>query len=281
MHRFTFAAMIVPALVVAGARLSVPWADRDAAETARIRTHLRAVEHELESRDVSTLTGRERAARARNLAVLHAYWARGVFPKNTDFPGQRVPYFVDRYGTRCAMAYLIERSGGSGLVARVAASKNNARIRELSGDPELVAWLDENGLTAAEAARIQPDYGGPPPASVPDAATVGYRTTTGVAVGANLVTFGLNVAHTGVSRPLTGALGIVTGIVGVAAGAPNLDESGSRRTLGFVNAGVGAASALFGVYRLAHAPSRVSRASVGPWVGAPGRPGVSLSFLRF
>src|SRR5438046_1198743 len=114
-----------------------------------------------------------------------------------------------------------------------------------------VPWADRD---AAEAARIQPDYGGPPPASVPDAATVGYRTTTGVAVGANLVTFGLNVAHTGVSRPLTGALGIVTGIVGVAAGAPNLDESGSRRTLGVVNAGVRAASALVAVDRRAHGP---------------------------
>src|SRR6266508_2888718 len=81
------------------------------AETARIRTHLATVEAELRSKDVSALTATQRAARARNLAVLHEYWVRGVFPVNTDFPGRRIPYFVDRYGTPCAMAYLIEQSG--------------------------------------------------------------------------------------------------------------------------------------------------------------------------
>jgi MYXO-CTERM domain-containing protein len=69
-----------------------------------------------------------------------------------------VPYFVDAFGTRCAMAHLIESTGAAALVARVAAARNNALVPELAGDPELVAWLDQAGLTAAEAARIQPSY---------------------------------------------------------------------------------------------------------------------------
>ena len=84
-----------------------PNVDFRAAETGRIRRHLATVEAELRAKDVSALASVQRQARAKNLDVLHAYWVRGVFPVNTDFPGRHVPYFIDRYGTRCAMAYLI------------------------------------------------------------------------------------------------------------------------------------------------------------------------------
>jgi hypothetical protein len=270
-------ALVIPALVFL-TRPEDAWRTRAAAETARIRVHLAAVERELRAKDVSALTPAQRAARARNLDVLHQYWVRGVFPKNPDFPGQRVPYFVDRYATRCAMAHLIEQSGHGDLVARVAATDNNARIRDLQGDPELVAWLAENGLTAGEAARIQPEYGGPPPTS-PDASTAstGYKTTTGVAVGTGAVSLALNATHTGLSPRVSGVLGIAAGAVALAAGAPNLDESGSRRTLGYLNTGVGTASALLGVYRLARGPRSQSLASVSPWVDARGVPGVSVN----
>src|SRR6185436_10450561 len=90
---------------------------------------------------------------------IHAYAARGVFPRNRHFPGALVPSFVDDLtGTRCGMGYLIEEAEGSALVARIAATNNNATIRDLKDDPELLAWLDQNGLTLDEAARIQPKY---------------------------------------------------------------------------------------------------------------------------
>lgn len=160
MRVHSVAVLLMPALVVAvlPARPTVAGAAREA---ARIRSHLARVEAELRTKDVSALSPAQREARARNLDVLHEYWLRGVFPVNTDFPGQRVPYFVDRYGTRCAMAYLIEQSGHGGLVARIAATNNNAYIADLKDDAELVVWLHKNGLTAAEAARIQPTYGNP------------------------------------------------------------------------------------------------------------------------
>jgi hypothetical protein len=155
-----FAVLIMLALAVAllNAR---PTVDFSAVETARIRAHLATVEVELRRKDVSGLAPAQREARLRNIDVLHQYWVHGVFPVNTDFPGRRVPYFVDRYGTRCAMAYLIEQSGLGDLVARVAAQRNNAYIRDVKDDVELVAWLRDNGLTAAEAARIQPAYRSP------------------------------------------------------------------------------------------------------------------------
>lgn len=150
--------MLVLALVML---LGQPSRDFRSAETARIRRHLATVEAELRARDVSTLTPAQREARTKNLDVLHAYWTRGAFPVNTDFPGRRVPYFIDRYGTRCAMAYLIEQSGRGDLVHRIATTQNNAYVRDLQTDAELAAWLRENGLTAAEAAHIQPTYGSP------------------------------------------------------------------------------------------------------------------------
>src|SRR5439155_4050809 len=128
------------------------------AETARIRTHLARMEHALRARDVTALAPSQRAARTRAIDALHAYWTAGVFPHNHDFPGQRRPYFVDRHGTRCAMAFVIERSEGAALVRRVAHTANNARVLDLANDPELTAWLDRNGITAAEARRVQPQY---------------------------------------------------------------------------------------------------------------------------
>ena len=154
-------------------------------------------------------------------------------------------------------------------------------LRDFQGrtESELVAWLRENGLTAGEAALIQPSYDGPPPAPPPDAsaASVGYKTTTGVAVGASAVTLALNAARTGMSPNLTGVLGIASGAMGLAAGAPNLNKSGSRRTLGLLNSGMGTASVLLGVYRLTRGPGTASRASVAPWVDGHGVAGASLN----
>jgi hypothetical protein len=181
------------------------------------------------------------------------------------------------------MAYLIEQSGHGELVARVAAMRNNARIRELRSDPQLIAWLEENGIGLAEAARIQPEYcwGRPctdpfcgPCPPVPPAST-GYKAATGLSVGADVLAVALGAAPTRLSRSLTGALSVATGVVGVAKRAPQIDHSGARRTLGFLNAGVGAMSAAFGVHRLTGKRSRVTPVSFSPWFNAGGAPGVS------
>lgn len=156
MLKLVLAAILLLAQPIADVRAALP-----SAETARIRRHLATVEAELRAKDISALTPAQRLARARNLDVLHEYWVRGVFPMNTDFPRQRVPYFIDRSGTRCAMAYLIEQSGHADLVRRIATTQNNAYVRDLEDVAELGAWLSANGLTAAEAARIQPAYGSP------------------------------------------------------------------------------------------------------------------------
>jgi hypothetical protein len=136
--------------------------DGAAAEVRRIRTHFDSVLTELGARDVRSLSPEQRARRAEVTKTLSAYRARGVFPHNYDFPGQAIPYFVDRKTrTLCAVAHLLESTGGRDIVDRVAKTNNNVWVAELAGDTAFGRWLDDNGLTLAEAARIQVPYVAP------------------------------------------------------------------------------------------------------------------------
>src|SRR3989344_9608093 len=100
-------------------------------EQFRVRNHLRIVERELRSREISYLSAELKRKREENIARLHEYWTEGVFPKNSDFFDQRVPYFKDNLGTPCAMAYLIEQSGWQVLVNEVAATNNHVFINDI------------------------------------------------------------------------------------------------------------------------------------------------------
>jgi hypothetical protein len=120
---------------------------------------LRIVEKELRQKNVGHLSLELRQERAKNIAHLHQYWTSGLYPKNPDFLDQRVPYFKDAVGTPCAMAYLIEQSGHQDLVNAVARSNNHIYINDIQDGP-VMDWINKSGLTKAEAARVQPTYGG-------------------------------------------------------------------------------------------------------------------------
>ncbi len=127
-------------------------------ERARLRQHFKVVLGELAAVDVEGMSSEQQRLRRQLIAELALYARTGRFPKNRDFADRREPYFVDEEGTRCAMAHLIESTGDRELVGRIARTRNHARVRELAGDVALGAWLMRAGLTAAEAARIQPSY---------------------------------------------------------------------------------------------------------------------------
>jgi hypothetical protein len=99
----------------------------------------------------------QRTVRSLLLRELERYRKAGRFPLNCDFD-RATPYFIDARGTRCAMAHLLELGGESELVRKIAAERNNARVRELADEPRLLAWLEAAGLSVAEAALIQPAY---------------------------------------------------------------------------------------------------------------------------
>ena len=123
----------------------------------RIRAHLSRVEHILRARDTSGLSPELRQARARNLDELHAYWVRGIFPRNRDFPDRRVPYFIDAEGRACAVGHLMIASGGEDVARQVVERENNAFLRDIH-TPGAHDWIARSGLTTEECALIQPGY---------------------------------------------------------------------------------------------------------------------------
>jgi hypothetical protein len=231
----------------------------EAAEQSRLRGHFATVERELLARDVSRLTTSQRARRTSLVHLLRRYSVEGRFPKNEHFPGQRIPYFRDAHGTLCAMAYLIASTGSGELVDNVARTRNNAYLPELTNEPGLTEWLDKHGLTAAEAARIQPTYGFPDPDSEVSEgfamASVGLAVANGAAIMLNLQ---------GGSRGALmgrGFFGIVAGAADIALGLTKKDGTGTALTLGVTDMLVGGISVALGVTSLVRAQGQEKRSS--------------------
>ncbi len=254
-------------------------------EVARLRAHFAQVDLELTARDVSHLTPPQRQARQTHIDRLRAYAAAGQFPKNTHHPGEYVPYFVDDRGTRCAMGFLIEQSGSGEFVNRVRQRLNFAYIADIASDPELGpelrVWLEANGLSLDEAARIQPGYDGPSGDQVP----AGYKVASAVAIVGGLASVAFNVplVDVGLSRSVTGLMGVVTGGTAIALAASATDK-GHDATLLTFNVVVGFAALGGGVYALMRpdCPRDCSRAESrlagSPWMAPDGRPGVLLNY---
>jgi hypothetical protein len=235
------------------------------AEIDRLRTHFDVVDTELRARDASALTPDRRARRDRLIEWLRDYRHEGEFPVNAGHADVAVPIFRDADARLCAMAYLIARSGRGDLVERIASERNMAFVRELTDDPELVAWLDDHGLTAAEAGRIQPMYGPIPEEPDNEQVSAPYALASMALSGASLVTSHANI--TDASR-LAGILGLVAGASTAAAGVLRLDEDGGTRTIAVANTAVGVfaiGAALHGLHSMRGADGQpsASRMRVG------------------
>lgn len=227
------------------------------AEVARLRAHFDSVDTELRTRDVSQLSVGQRASRTRLIAWLREYRDAGRFPQNDRFADLTIPFFRDSRGTLCAMAYLVDRSGREDIVDRIAKARNNAYIGELTDDRDLVAWLDESGLSVAEAARIQPGYDGggccwigpgpDPVVSNRDRVSTSYALASMGLGGSSLGTIGFNAFSPSRS---SGALGVVAGVATLIAGASYLDEGPGNQKVAIANTAVGSIAALAGLRTL-------------------------------
>jgi len=123
-----------------------------------IQTHLKLVEQTLRQKDVSHLTKEARKMRFENLDVLKRYWQRGLFPKNL-YHDKRTPYFIDDYGTACAVGFLVIESGHEAFASTIHQENNYAYIAEVNQQfPMLKQWANTNGFTVDELAWIQPTY---------------------------------------------------------------------------------------------------------------------------
>lgn len=130
-------------------------------DEALIQYHLQQVEARLRGANTNALSASQRANRAMCLDYLHSYWQTGVFPKNTRH-SIRTPYFIDDFGTYCAVGHLLQQSGYEQFAQRIHDENNYAYIHEMDY-PELLAWADEYGFSVDELAWIQPAYSTPPP----------------------------------------------------------------------------------------------------------------------
>ncbi|MBP6335335.1 MAG: T9SS type A sorting domain-containing protein [Bacteroidia bacterium] len=112
----------------------------------------------MRSRSTENLSDEQKAKRLECLNFLHEYKLNGVFPKNT-FHKEPTPYFIDIFGTACAVGQLIIKSGYESFAKQVSVENNYAYIKELNKlYPGLQTWADVHGFTLSELAWIQPAY---------------------------------------------------------------------------------------------------------------------------
>lgn len=260
---------LIAGLVLAGAPLAVATSvhatnnDAEQREIRRIRAHFDSVLTELAARDVSTLSADQRSHRAKLAEILTAYRDRGVFPHNYDFPDRAMPYFIDRKtGTLCAVAHLLEATGRRDIVDRVARTNNNVWVAELAADTALASWLDQNGITLAEAARIQVPYVEPvsPAEQVRNAS---FMVVGPVALATATVTTVWNsMSNSDGHRRGVSWAGVASGALTATAGALLLtatDFSGGARQVGMASVGVGALSILVSSHSISRHRSIVAR----------------------
>jgi hypothetical protein len=127
-------------------------------DVSLIQMHLGLVETELRNKDVSFLTNEQKQNRIKCLDILHSYSLNGVFPKNL-YHSERTPYFIDKFGTVCAVGQLIISTGYSEFANKVMIENNNGYISELNVKyPEVSEWAKTYGFTIDELAWIQPCY---------------------------------------------------------------------------------------------------------------------------
>ena len=227
-----------------------------AMEVRRVRAHFDSVLTELAGREARLLTIAQRERRAALLDTLRGYRDRGVFPHNYDFPDRATPYFVDRKtGTLCAVGYLLVSTGRRDIVDRVARANNNVRAAQLATDTAFAEWLQANGLGLAEAARIQPAYGGP---TVPEAERT-RNTELGIAAavaltGSALASVWNARGNADGHRRFGNVMGVTAGALAIGSGAALIGSSDGAR-------GVGVASAVVGGLSVALATRSIRRQS--------------------
>lgn len=228
-------------------------------EAVRLRRHFDLVGKALRASDTSGLAHEQRAKRAEMIRWLGDYRNAGRFPENLHDSG-RVPIFRDDAGTLCAMAYLIARSGETGLVESVSRSRNTAYISELVDAPLLVAWLDDAGLSVEEAARIQPTYGPcdnqpcPPPVPEGTKVTPGFGTATVATGGLSVAAFVRSVASPTRER---GWEAVFAGGVETLLGLSEVHRGGATGRVAWSNIAVGGITLSAGI-------RAIGRAARGP-----------------
>ncbi len=226
--------------------------DEHTDEQLRLSTHLKYVERLLRSKPVDHLSAELRRAREGMLDLLNEYSAAADYPKNFDYPDRRIPCFIDRTGSICAVGYLVEQTAGSEAARAINREYQYDLIAEMES-PSINEWIAQSGLTKDECAMIQPAYGGWGPPNNPDnTVSPGYAISSSALTGLN---FSLTLANSvqmlnSKQKKIVPYLGLATGAGQIALGIgiypqkyPNRNiVSGRDQIFSGINIGLGTAT---------------------------------------
>lgn len=126
-------------------------------DVSLIQMHLSLVVKTLRNKSIDDLSIRQRQNRHRCLDILLNYCTKGVFPKNL-YHNKRTPYFIDNFGTACAVGQLLISTGFTDFANKIS-NENNYGYIENMNYLELYKWAEKYGFTINELAWIQPTYG--------------------------------------------------------------------------------------------------------------------------
>ena len=122
----------------------------------RIALHLSLVANHLEGHTPTGLSPDQLENRTGMIKALRTYGQGNTFPVNS-YHTVRQPYFVDNYGTHCAVGQLMHVSGHDALVAKIRRDHNYDYIRDIKTEG-VSEWASTYGLTIDELKWIQPGY---------------------------------------------------------------------------------------------------------------------------
>ncbi len=232
--------------------------NKETNEYIRLQTHLKYVEKILRSKDASNLTKEQKENRLKMLDLLNDYLAAGVFPKNYDYPDQRIPCFIDKDGNICAVGYLIEQTA-SRQIAEEINSKFKYKNLLAMNDQIVDSWVQSSGLTKEECAMIQPAYG---PAPTDNYISPDYGISSSLIGGLNLsfnTINGIQISK-GTNNKTVPILGLITGVGQITLGALNYPKeemsingilvNQSKRNLSLINIGLGTSTLILSSWNL-------------------------------
>jgi len=228
-------------------------------ETVRIQTHLKFVEEMLRNRPVVSLTEDQIEKRMHALDLLNEYWTSAVFPKNYDYPEQRIPCFIDKNGNICAVGYLIEKTTDRQVAENINSKYKYDYLMDID-DATINSWMETNGLTKEECAMIQPAYF---PQEQENTISKNYAISSAVVGGLNLSFSAINsiqLAQRQNNNLVAPIAGLVSGASQLFIGAFNYPEeqmiwgqtyiNTAERNVSLLNIGLGTTTMLLSGWNL-------------------------------
>jgi hypothetical protein len=263
-------------------------------EDLRISTHLEYVESLLRNKNSDKLPEELRGKRKIMLDLLHEYRTAGVFPRNYDYPGMRIPCFIDREGRICAVGYLIEKTAGRQAAESVNGIYQYEKILAMN-DEAVGSWIASSGLSKEECAMIQPAYGWNPPPTPPNPNRIppAYGLASSILGGVNLSMNALNAlqinnGRSGLALPVAGLITGAGSVIYGAAHFPKADANTglaneSQKALSMLNIGLGTSTIILSAWNLSKGRAKKNKTVTYHLFGIPApdnRMAVGVGFTK-